>query len=355
MKTKELKIRIAKLAVEGFCPSKIADIIFGSNRYREKVRYHIEKLEKENVLRRIRGTRNPKLYTKGDNFWKFINKHEKKDDENGNHVGWFITKAPLQAHHFFYKFNVLAPPSRLVPWSKAWTPNNRHADTEKLKRELCPAPAEYKSDIHRVWRCSPGDDFDKIVTIKEDIGYNSHTITIMMHNEELHTKKDLQEIERVMLKRAMQIAELLQRGFGYKLGLIEKESEPHYAFELPYPEIVQIAKKHNIRTQDSWFDNSNDHNHFETRKKKVAQAIIDLPDTLDELKKVVEEQAKTIMDIYEEMQYHKAISQAQAKFNAFLIKTIDTLVKDGIVDEKVLQQYMQADAKPKPDDRRDVV
>jgi len=355
MKVNELRVKIAKLAAEGFCPSKIAEIIFGSNKYREKVRYHIEKLEKENVLRRIRGTRNPKLYTKGDNFWKFINKYEKKDGKNGNHVGWFITKAPLQAHHFFYKFNVLAPPSRPVPWSKAWAPNNRHADCEKLKRELCPLPREYKSDIHRVWKCSPGDNFGKIVTIKEDIGYNSHTITIMMHHEELYTKEDLQDIEHVMLDRAMQIAEFLQRAFGYKLGLIEKVNEPHYAFELPDPEIVQIAKKHNIRTPDSWFDDSNKHNHFETSKKRVAQAIIELPDTLEELQQVVEEQAKTIMQMHEDLQKHKAISQAQARFNAFLIKTIDALVQDGIIDAKVLQQYMQADANPKPDDRRDVV
>ncbi|HEC82411.1 MAG TPA: hypothetical protein ENI53_00815 [Thermoplasmatales archaeon] len=351
-KAKELQVRIAKLAAEGFCPSLIAKRIFGSNKYREKVRYHIKKLEKEKILRPIRGTKNPKLYTKGDDFWKFINKHE---PENGDHVGWFIAKAPAEAHHFFYKFNVISPASRPVPWSKAWAPNNKHADIEKLKRELCPDPAEYKSDIHRVWRMSPGDDFNKMVTIKEDIGRRSHTIMIMMHPEKLESAKDIEQIKKVMTDRAMQLADMLQRAFGYRLGLIE-ESDGHYAFEME-KETVKIAKKYNIRTQEIWFDESNGKHHLETKKARVAKAIVELPDTLEELKEMIEEQQKTILEIYDELHKTKEVAKAQAKFNAFLIKTIDALVQDGVIDAKVLQQYMQADAgaDTKPDDRRDVV
>ena len=349
-KTKELQVRIAKLAAEGLCPSSIAKRIFGSNKHRQKICYHIKKLEKENVLRPIRGTKNPKLYTKGDNFWKFINKHE---PENGDHVGWFVAKAPAEAHHFFFKFNVISPPNRAVPWSKAWAPNNKHADCEKLKRELHPAPAEYKSDIHRVWRMSPGDDFNKIVTIKEDIGRKSHTIMIMMHPEKLESSKDVEQIKKVMVDRAMQIADMLQRAFGYRLGLIEESSDGHYAFEID-DEIVKAAKKYNIRTEDIWFDESNGKHHLETKKVKIAKAIMELPDNLEELKEIIEEQQKTILDIFNELHKTKEVAKAQAKFNAFLIKTIDALVQDGIVDAKVLQQYMHADANPKPDERRDV-
>ena len=103
MKEKNLQVRIAKLAADGRCAARIAKTIFGSEKYRERVRYHISRLQEQKVLRWIRGTRNPKLYTKGDNFWKFINKHE---PENTDHVGWFVTKSP-EAHHFFYKFNVI--------------------------------------------------------------------------------------------------------------------------------------------------------------------------------------------------------------------------------------------------------
>jgi len=334
-----LPVRIAKIAADGYGASAISKKIYGDNKFREKVNYHLKKLVKKHVLRPIlskKSRRNPMIYTRGDDFWKYINTHPKAD-ENGDHGGWFNVKNKPEGHNYQYSFKVLTPPRRRVPWQKVWCPNNPGADTEAIKRDIQPSPERYGSDIHRIWKMHPGDDTEKDVTVKEDIGKNSHTIVIMMHPEQFDNGHDLKQLDKIMMDRAIQVAGMLRR-FGYELQL-KFNSGPHYAFPVPR-EIAEIAMKYNIRTPDSYFDTSNSNSpgmgHMETRQRKIAEGWINASDDIGELKEIVKEQAKTVQILNVDLHQQREFARASVKFNTTIIQFLTSLVKDGVIDESVL-------------------
>jgi len=351
MADESLPVRIAKIAADGHGASSISKKIYGTNKYREKINYHLKKLVKKHVLRPIPSTKSPKLYTRGDDFWKFINAHSPAD-ENGDHGGWFNVKKPPEGHNYQYSFNVLTPARRRIPWQKAWCPNNPEADLEAVKRDVCPSPERYGSDIHRIWRMHPGDDMEKTVTVKEDIGKNSHTIVIMMHPEHFNNGHDLKQLDKIMMDRALQVADML-RHFGYELQM-RFNSGPHYAFPVPR-EIAEIAKKYNIRTDDTYFDTSDgndpDMGHMETRSKRIAEAWIKVPDDIDELKKIVKEQAKIVQELNADLQRQREFARASIKFNSEIIRFLVSLVKEGVIESDVLSNISVPPEQPEGPDK----
>ena len=336
MADESLSVRIAKIAADGPGASAISKKIYGTNKYREKINYHLKKLVEKHVLRPIPGTKSPKLYTRGDDFWKFMNAHA-PPDENGDHGGWFHVKKPPEGHNFQYAFNVITPPRRRIPWQKAWCPNNPGADTEAVKREICPSPERYGGDIHRIWRMHPGDDTEKTVTVKEDIGKNSHTIVIMMHPEHFNNGHDLEQLDKIMMDRALQVADML-RHFGYEMQM-RFNSGPHYAFPVPR-EIAEIAKKYNIRTETDYFDTSDsndpDTGHMETVSKRKAQSWLNVPDDIEKLKEMLNEMTGTIQELTADLRRQREFARASVRFNTSIMKFLASLVRDGVIDESVL-------------------
>jgi len=368
MADRSLPWKVAIHAVNGECEALIAEKLFKSAEYRPKIHYHIKKLVKDGVLRHIPGTRYPKQYTRGPNYWKFVGKYRQKlknDGENGDHGGWVrLTKKTPNMHNLQYAFTVTKPPVKSPPWDKVWCPNNPLADTEALKSEPRPDPEAVGSDIHRIWRINPDTAvsqnkifgkapfvsmFHNTITVKEDIGRNRHTIMIMLHPEEFETKWELEQLHKVLTERAAQVASALAYAFGYSLDW-RFNSGPHFAFPGVDKETVKIAKKYNLHTPELRFEESNGIPEVETNSFRVAKTLTELPDTMEDMQERIKELTGIVNELHADVQKYREFARASTAFNVSLVRLLDELVKAGQLDAETVRRYAERATDEQPDD-----
>ena len=326
-----LRLKIYRFLVEGYARSHIAKLLKISP---GTVAYHVEQLEKEEYIRRVPGSKSPILYTKGKNAYKLDRKIKQILGGEEDRGGWLIvrTATPASVHHNGFKFKILKPADRQPPWQKQWEASGVQCKEFTIKQPN-------------------GGKWDQAIRIREVRGKKDASIIIWLPEYKVSSKDELEYILKARVEWAQNIANWLQKEFGYRLGIIE-EYEPHIAFQIE-KKYAEAAIKLGIRSEHFRFDRTPKPGLETNNAKKAIEALTvfeaagEILNKVSILEKHINKNSenskiieKSIKEIYLNLQNLTNATATLANFFAELL---------------IKAKEMPADAAPKPDERRDVV
>ena len=108
--------------------------------------------------------------------------------------------------------------------------------------------------------------------------------------------------------------------------------------------------KYNIRTDDVWFDESNGRSEIETHNKKKAKVLVELPETIEEMKERMNEMVGVIYELKTEVEKYREFARASTHFSVALAQLLDELVKAGQLDAETVRRYAGRATDEQPDD-----
>jgi len=245
------RIKIYKLLIEGYPKSSIARILNLSN---STVHEHVEKLEKQKIVKRIHGSKSPILYTPAQNSTTIEKNYYK--NITSKIVGDDSPTRFCRVHCDNYTFKIIEQPKIIPPWHQTW--NAKNTTYQEFTVLL--------------------NDWNRPVRVRQ---IQNNLLVIFM--PEMHLDAyDLKDYENVLQARVLGVAAWLQKKYGYKLGLIERYQKPHYAFPED-PSVVTLAKKFNLSASDVWMDDSDGNSEWETNDIELAKIKIEEPKIVKEI------------------------------------------------------------------------
>ena len=325
-----LRLKIYRMLVEGYARSHIAKILKISP---SLVAYHTDYLQRKEYVKRVRGCKSPILYTKGKNAYKLDQQIKKILGNEPDHEGWLIVQAttPVNVHRNGFKFKILQPATTPPPWRKQWQASGVQYSMLKIK-------------------LSNSGRWDGEITIIEARGKKEASITIWLPDYNVNSVEELDHILNARAGYAQNVANWLQKKFGYRLGIME-EYAPHIAIPVR-KEVAEAAMHLGIKSEKLYFDTS-PQPCIETEDAEEAITILSLKEIVQKIltrlnnleEQVTEEKtengitAETIREIYHNL---KALTVANATIANFFA-------------EILLNQKEGKGMTPPHDDRRDVV
>ena len=320
-----LRLKIYKYLVEGYAKERIAQIL---KKPKSLIHYHVKKLEEENIVRRVPGSKNPILYTRGINYLKAENQL-KKYGENADHQGWLIVQASPQVryHRIGYRFKVQKPPSKQPPWQRQWQASGVQYSEMTISLEN-------------------GGKWDRNIRIREIKGKNSSSIVIWLPEYICESKEELEQAVKLKEQQAIKVANFLQKNFGYQLGLIEEYQEPHFAIPIP-KHVAEAAVRAGIRTEKVWIDVS-DGGELETDDTQTAVTLMSLPEITAQLARRADDQEKRILMLETALKNMVEFAIHQTE----VIDALQRIIANAKISIGNAEELLGYD---RPDERRDVV
>jgi len=265
--------------VEGHTKTDIAQIL---KKPKSTIQYQVSQLEKKGIVKRVRGSKNPILYARGNNYLK-AEAELKKYGENADHQGWLVVQSSPQIryHRIGYKFKVIKPASRPPPWRRHWTASGVQYHEMEIALE----------------NGGNGEKWSQSIRIREVKGKNSTSIIVWLPELVANSKMELMKSVGLKAKQAQHVAHFLQKKFGYQLGIIEEYQEPHFAIPVPR-HIAEAATNAGIRTEKVYFDLSpadGQHGDMETHDLRTAIDLMTLPEITAQLAEKADSQEKRMI------------------------------------------------------------
>ena len=181
-----------------------------------------------------------------------------------------------RAHAIAFKFPLIQPPKRSIPWSKKWV--NKGTSYFQLKRKLAEGP----------------------VTIRAIYGKNSETQIVFFMPEKYLTVEEIRRYERLMDRYAERVGNWFQKTYACKLGIPKPYQKSEIAFPED-PEIIHLSQKYNLRTPSAWVDHSEGAPEWETDDIEVAKAKIEMPERVIALENQIESLHKGLESVMSSM------------------------------------------------------
>lgn len=319
-----LRLKIYRMLVEGYAKERIAQIL---KKPKSLIHYHVKKLEEQNIVRRVPGSKSPILYTRGANYLK-AEQQLKKYGEDADHQGWLIVQASPQVryHRIGYRFKVLRHASKTPPWQRRWQASGVQYSEMAISLEN-------------------GGKWDQNIRVREIKGKNSSSIVVWLPEYIANSKEELEQAAKLKEQQAQKVANWLQKHFGYQLGLIEEYQEPHIAIKIP-KHVAEAAVQAGIRTEKVWIDMSDGNGELETDDLQKAINLLSLPEVTAAIAKRADSQERRIYELEQALQNLANFAIRQLEINAALQRILAEAKIDVANAEELLQN--------KPDEWRDV-
>ncbi len=322
-----LRLKIYRLLVEGYARASIAKILKISP---GTVAYHVSQLEKGEYIRRVPGSKSPILYIKGKNAYR-LDRKIKQILGNEDRGGWLIvqTATPASVHHNGFKFKILKPATRQPPWQKQWVASGVQCKEFAIKMPN-------------------GDKWDEAIRIREVKGKKDASIIIWLPEYKVESKDELEHILKARVQYAQNVANWLQKHFGYRLGIIE-EYEAHIAIPVK-KEIAEAAIKLGIKSEHFRFDRTPKHSIETNDAEKAIEAMTVLESAGEILKKLSILEKHTNKNNEQSKIIEKSIKEIYLNLHNL---TNATAILANFFAELLIRVKEMPDIKP--DTRRDVV
>lgn len=260
-----LDIKIYRLLVEGHSKVRVARFLKISA---SKVQYHVNKLEKDGFIQRIKGTKSPITYDKARNSYKMDQHIAQYTGTNDDRGGWLVLKRErANVHHLGFRFKVQHDCTKMPPWEQKKNGQDHWTASGVEYRELCIDGACVE--------CSGP------IRVREVKGKKDSSIIIWLPEQKISSKADAQHVLSHRVEAAQGVANWLQKQYGYQLGIIE-DYAPHVAFAVP-PRVADAAMKAGIRSEKFWFDRSNGTGELETKDAQAAIKYLTATEVLDDV------------------------------------------------------------------------
>lgn len=244
-----LRLKIYRLALDGCCQRKIASLLCTS---RQDVYYHIKFLMAHDYLSCKNSSESPKLYAPTD---KTYNPHkESKKDERGGRL--------CRVHCIGYICDVIQSPCVKIHWENTFR-NNGTTYSDK----------HWNTDLGRVTirLLSTSKGSKVIFWLPEKY----------LDNEQLNHWKQLEE------RYAEIFYDEFQKRYDCRLGQLSRYQKPEFAFQED-SEFLFLREKYNIKSGNSWVDQSEGSPEWETNDYELAKAKMEMPERLIKLETNVE-------------------------------------------------------------------
>lgn len=251
--------KIYRLLCYGHYKAQVAREVMVSKQYVQNV---VKFLEKQGLIQ-SQPKSYPMIYKPTDRPYPVY--PQKSTSERGGRQNVEIARA----HALAFKFVLIGPPKKSIPWSKKWV--NNSTEFFQFKRKL-----------------SKGT-----VTIRAIFGKNSKTQIVFFMPEKYLTKSEIRRYERVMQNYAGKIKNWFQKSYCCRLGDPEVYQKGEIAFPED-PETIHFGNKYNLRTPSAWVDHSEGSPEWETNDIEVAKAKIEMPERVIALENQIESLHKGI-------------------------------------------------------------
>lgn len=241
MDCSQVRLKIYRLACEGFSQRKIASLLCIS---RQNVYYHIHFLTQNKYLFCKNPNESPKQYGPTDKHFQ-IHKESKKSERGGR---------ICRVHCIGYKCNVIKLPNVNINWENSFS-NNGTSYFEK----------HWNTDLGRV-------------SIRMISSVKGSQIVFWLPEKYLD-KHQLNHWKIIEPRYVDVFYNEFQKRYDCILGELSRYQKPEYAFPED-SEFLFIADKYNLKSDSMWVDCSEGIVESETNDYEIAKAKLELPERL---------------------------------------------------------------------------
>lgn len=312
VRTNYRRERIYGLLISGKCKARVAALL---DIPASAVQYHARKLEDENYIKRISGSKNPILYEKGprggelDKVIKDLNIQINATGVNSHAKN--VKSAPTaRVHHGKVKLNVIKAgdiehisikengTSRQIPFLKHYFENN---NVQKWKGKI---------PYNEHW-----------VSVEYEETPNKATFYIYPPPMDL-TEEELPEYEHIWIRIAQGVANYLQKHASWRFGIPECTNwKPHFGIDDPAL-FKNISDQIYVQTPDgtAWTSGSEGRSEKEFSEVEKAMFHLTIDDKVISLQSTVNEIIEGMEQIVRALKLSQEAARYSTEINGLMVK-----------------------------------